>query len=742
MAGLENIQSQPAFDPDSRYDTGDNTDQSEGGNDDERSMRLLGQLEDWFEQARIGQSENRRQQAIDADYFDHLQWDEVDRKTLEDRGQAPLVFNESQQACLWIIGTEQRMRVDRKVFPRSDDDVRSADLKTKVMKYVSDVNKMPFAQSRAFKDAVVAGVGWLDDGISRDPSEEPLYSRNESWRNVWYDHLSREPDQKDARFVFRARWYDLDLAIAMFPEHAAQLKKASTGTLATMQTDEDEFYYETALFYHTDAQGYPIGSRTTVDDALSVNNRRPRVWVIEAQYKMPCQCGVMYLNEHTDDPTVRGMHGVEFDKENADHVAAYDSGAVGVAQTMKMKVFYATFVKGTLMENVPSPFRHNRFTLTPVWAYRRDRDGAPYGAMRGMRDPQDDLNKRFSKAQYILATNRVIMEDGAVEDIEQLREEVADPAGIVVRKKGYELEINTDRDLAAEHVNLAMHDSEFIRKASGVTAENLGLQSNATSGKAIMARQDQGSIVTTMLFENKRFALQCQGEIQLSMIEQWYTLPKVLRITGDSGRTEWERINDPNLPESDITATQADFIIGEQDYRQSLRVAQMEQVANMVSQQPPEIAIKLMDLVFDLMDFPNKDEFVRRIREINGERDPSKEPTPEEQQADAQKQQQEQEDQQRQREAIDAQNDLTRAKAEQARGGTNLARAQAENTEMDTMAKAVDTAQATAVTPHLAPAAGQLVDAVDQRGAAGGLSQPQQPAPAQPAPQPQLPIQQ
>jgi hypothetical protein len=61
--------------------------------------------------------------------------------------------------------------------------------------------------------------------------------------------------------------------------------------------------------------------------------------------------------------------------------------------------------------------------------------------MRRLRDAPDDFNKRMSKAQFLLATRRVEMEEGAVDDIDELRDEVARPDGIVVRRKGRALEI-------------------------------------------------------------------------------------------------------------------------------------------------------------------------------------------------------------------------------------------------------------------------------------------------------------
>ena len=115
--------------------------------------------------------------------------DPADAATLEGRGQVPLVFNEVAVMCDWLIGTERRARVDWSVLPRTEDDVQLADVKTKVLKYVSDVNRTTFNRSRAFEDAIKVGVGWLDDGVCNDPTKDVIYSKYEDWRSVLWDSM-------------------------------------------------------------------------------------------------------------------------------------------------------------------------------------------------------------------------------------------------------------------------------------------------------------------------------------------------------------------------------------------------------------------------------------------------------------------------------------------------------------------------------------------------------------------------
>jgi hypothetical protein len=181
------------------------------------------------------------------------------------------------------------------------------------------------------------------------------------------------------------------------------------------------------------------------------------------------------------------------------------------------------------------------------------------------------------------------------------------------------------------------------------------------SGKAIEARQLQGSVVTTEPFDNLRLATQVQGEKQLSLIEQWYTQEKVIRLTGAKGALEWVRINQPEVqPDgsvrwmNDITASMGDFVVAEQDYAGTMRQVMFERLGELANRLPPEISLRVLTIAMEFSDLPNKDEIADQIRKLTGDRDTSKPMTPEEQ---AQAEQQAQ----MQAEAMELQRETARA---------------------------------------------------------------------------------
>jgi len=580
-------------------------------------------LWEWYVQEREKQAANRYQMAIDCDFYDNIQWSDEDSAEVEGRGQWPLVFNVTAPTIDWLLGTEKRTRVDSVVLPREEDDEANAIVKGKMMKWLDGINQTSYYRSLAFGDTVKAGLGWVEDGVRGDITDEPIYSRHESWRNVIHDSSSVERDGKDMRYLFRVRWTDEDIALVMFPDFESEIKQAAVAAgLWGNELDED-FWYLGQHFQSRDAQGEVVGRRTFVSDAFSVDNRRRRVKLIEAWYRMPEPCKIC----HGDD-----YHGQRYDDGDKDMVQAVQEGRVTLYDAIQMRVRVAIMTEGHLLVDSLSPYKHDRFGLTPIYCYRRNRDNMPYGAIRRIRDPQEDLNKRASKALFILSTNRVKADADALQGTDQtwddIREEAARPDSLIVHKKGSTIEIDRDVQLAEEHLMLMDRDAVMIQKVAGVTDDNLGRRTNAISGEAIRARQDQGSVVTAEIFDNLRFATQVQGQIRLSLAEQYISLPKVVRITGERGQFEWARINQPEQqPDgtvryvNDITARSADYIVDEQSYSRSWREAMFNTLMDLlgkIAQVAPQAALQLLDIAFEFSDVPGKAEFVGRIRKIIG----------------------------------------------------------------------------------------------------------------------------
>lgn len=557
------------------------------------------------------QHENRAEMAQEEDVYDNEQWNPEDQAVLESRGQTALVYNVISASIDWITGSEKRTRTDWKILPRRKQETQPAERKTELMKYLSDANKSEFSRSRAFEDAVRVGIGWMEDGYVEDTDGEPLYSRYENWRNILHDSAGIEPDLTDARYVFRMKWFDQDVITQIFPERAGIIKAASQSAPGINGLDElsDEITDQHEIELDNDRS--VAGSSATI----GVYNRE-RVRVVEAWIRLPA---------NTEKLKGGLFSGEIYDPFSPAHQEAVEKGDAEIVERPTMRMHVAIFTAAGLLYFGPSPYRHNQFPFTPIWGYRRGKNNLPYGLIRRLKDIQFDVNKRASKALHILSSNKIIVEEGAVADIDELAEEAARPDAVIVVKPGKQVKLDADRELAQGHLDLMSRSIAMIQQASGVTDEVLGRTTNAVSGRAIVARQEQGSLATAKFFDNLMFSEQVRGEKVLVNIEQFMTEKKAFRITNKRGTPQFVDIND-GLPENDIIRSKADFVLSSQDWNATIRQANFTALMETISKFPPDVTLALLDLIVETSDLPNVEELVARIRQLNKQKDPDADP--------------------------------------------------------------------------------------------------------------------
>lgn len=570
------------------------------------------------------QREARAEMAFDEDIYDGDQWKDEEKVELENRGQIPLVFNLTQSTVNWVVNTQREARVDPRILPRQKEGLKEAEHKGAILKYLSDVNHTHFAESDAFQEVVIAGLSFLEAGYRNDDDGEPLYERYESWRNVWWDSLAQHRAFEDGRYIFRVKWMDVDIASQMFPQRAGLIRSSAAdmwmyGTGDTLGDDPSDSREDRIAL-----SGIATGSIEALLDGS-----RPRVRVLEAWYRMP-----------TDGLFLAGgdFAGERFDPYSTGHAREVRAGRAEVIKKRKMTMRVALMTQVGMIYHGVSPYRHNRYPLTPIWGNRRRRDGMPYGIVRQVRDAQRDLNKRAAKALYALSVKRVLYENGSLEDPETIRDEVSRVDAMIPYKQGHQAPtIETDHEQVVGQMDLMANDASMIERAGGVTDENLGRTTNATSGKAIIARQEQGSLTTAHYFDNLRFAKLIHGEKMIVNVEQFMTDARQFRITNKRGNPEYIAINGQGADGMDESADEmvqigiwkADFVISEDDWKATQRQAQVVQLLELLQQlapAAPQIVITVLDLLIEAMDIPKRDEIVKRIRQQTGMTDPDEDP--------------------------------------------------------------------------------------------------------------------
>jgi hypothetical protein len=245
-----------------------------------------------------------------------------------------------------------------------------------------------------------------------------------------------------------------------------------------------------------------------------------------------------------------------------------------------------------------------------------------------------------------------------------------------------------------------------MKRVIGIYDPGLGQKSNETSGKAIIARQQEGDTGTFVYIDNFNMAIQRTGQILLGLIPHIYDTQRQMRIIGVDGKESVVDINKPVIEggqeviQNDVTVGAYDVTLDVGPSYSTKRQEAKEGMREFI-QVFPEAAPILGDLYAKGQDWPNAEEIGERLEVMQPpaikqmlekkkqEENPDAEPGPE-QQAQAAEQQKAQQAQEMLQaagmEKIKLEVQEQQAKTEIASQNARKAKADADKAEFDAQA--------------------------------------------------------
>jgi hypothetical protein len=178
--------------------------------------------------------------------------------------------------------------------------------------------------------------------------------------------------------------------------------------------------------------------------------------------------------------------------------------------------------------------------------------------------------------------------------------------------------------IPAALVNESMSAADDMKSVTGIYDAALGNRSNETSGKAIMARQQEGDVGTFVYVDNLAAAIGYCGKILVDLIPKIYDGQRVVRMLGEDDSEDFAEINKPVQEvdaEGNVYETiQNDLSVGKYDVvvstGPSYSTKRMEAADSMMQfmQTLPGAANMVADLIAKNMDWPGADAIAERLK--------------------------------------------------------------------------------------------------------------------------------
>jgi hypothetical protein len=568
----------------------------------------------------------RREADRAADYYDGNQLSPETVEKLKERGQPPLITNIIKPTIDTVLGMEAKTRSDWRVNPEDDAEASDelAEALSVKLKHAETESRADRAVSDAYAGQVKTGLGWVEVAREHDPFKPPYRVQSIHRREIFWDWRAEHPDLSDARYLIRRRWMELEHAIALMPQYASLFRMATGGWAGFDPIMEQD----TRL-----TQSWEIERDTRIAGVDWRDVQRMRICLYEIWYRKWVRGYVM---------TFPNGSTMEADFNNSKHNEAIVSGLVSVKQATFQKVRLAWYTGPHFLYDVPSPYKHNNFPYVPFFGYREDLTNVPYGLIRGMVSPQDEVNARKSKMLWSLNSRRVTVDADAVKDHGKTAMEVARPDAYIIldqnRKPNSTFKVEPGGDLAMQQFQVMQEAKQEIAEASGIHKAMQGQQSGASSGTAINSLVEQGLNTLAEINDNFRYSRRLVGEMLFELVKQNLTQGQTSVAIGDGQKKKIIVLNQPGQdPQTgqpiilnDVSAVKARIVLDDVPATPTYRMQQLQMLSEITKSLPPQLQGQIIDFVIEATDLPKRHEIADRLRAAVGIKEP------EQQQAEAQ----------------------------------------------------------------------------------------------------------
>ena len=527
--------------------------------------------------------EKNREEALDDKKFAAgEQWDPI---VLEQRKGLPcLVINNIPQFTAQLVGDWRESRKAIKVVPSNDEDSDIASIRGDLIRSIEMQSRADRVYDSAFESLVQCGDGAFriaveyarDDVFDQDIRLKPI----EDALSVVWDRYSVDPTGRDARHVY----VNDRIPIREFKEK-----------------------------YGGDTLHDPL------DGESSLNNLSGTPWVDDESYqiteywRLVERKRIMGLFEN-------GKVFVITDDNMADLVEKY-------GYPVKTRQTWCTYaqmhlVTGFAILSGPYEYRLNRVPIVRMSGRVTNVGGRRirYGMVRFMKDAARLKNFWRSVAAEQLGyapKAKWIAPESAVEGREEAFRKAhlsRDPLLIYNDDAESPPELIPPPPVEASLLNEAATNAQDMKDVTGIHDASLGIKSNETSGRAIMARQREGDVANLTFHDNANAAVLEAGDVINQLLPQIYDGTRIVRTIGEDETTKFVKLNDPYDPESpDMSVGMFDVALSTGTSYTTRRVEAAQAMMDAIQVWPDLMGVA-GDLVAKAQDWPGADKLAERLK--------------------------------------------------------------------------------------------------------------------------------
>ena len=542
-------------------------------------------------------------------FYQGQQWDESDAAALDAEGRPALTINTVLPTVNTVLGEQSTRRADVQFKPRRGGDMEVATTLTKLFMQIADNNKMDWVEQQVFSDGLIMdGRGFFDvrmdftdhvEGEIRITAKDPL--------DILIDPDAKDYDPKTWNEIMETKWMTVDEIEELYgKEKAEQLRYIAENG---MTYGRDSVEYQETRYGDTESNDLFTTSGPVQEDAYRN---------IKALRVIERQCRKIGRVDCFVDPNTGDQRIVPETWSEAKAKKFAKEYGLSIYNKVKRKVRWTVTCDQVVLHDDWSPYED--FTIVPFFAYFRR--GRPFGMVRNLISPQEQLNKIASQELHIVnttANSGWMVESGSLVGMhpDDLEEHGAETGLVLEYNRGSTPPVKIQPNQIPTGLDrISQKAAANIKAISGINDSMLGTDSAEVSGVAIQAKQNRGVMMIQVPLDNLRKTRHYLAEKVLNLVQRFYTEERIVMVTNeiDPMQPREEMVINQMTPEgqiiNDLALGEYDVIIGTQPARDSFDEMQFAEALNLRN-----VGVAIPDdAIIEYSHLNKKGELAKRIR--------------------------------------------------------------------------------------------------------------------------------
>ncbi len=499
---------------------------------------LFRKLVSWYKEDVEHVNKWREHAREDFGFYNGDQWNEEDLSALKKQRRPVMTFNRIAPLVNAVVGSERNNKREVQFIPRQVGKALPSELLTGAAEWFRDTAHAEYADSDAFQDAVICGMGWTDTRLDYENSldGEPVITRLDPLKMVW-DSAAVQPNLTDAQRLWYVDRKPLEVAKQMFP-------KAHWTELSADWARDGSSH---GGVHHNDLDYY------SDEGSIDVENGRRMVTLVE--------CRWFESERYYKAPDLSTGELRDYSEEEFKQLQCMMPGIQGAA--FNKKVVKRAFLGRKVLLCPDQPMvPAGQLGWECITGYFDKIERQFYGVVRPTKDPQRWANKYFSQVMYILNSQSkggLIVEEGAFKDIRQAMKDWARADALLVAEDGALAQGKIQPKPVAEFptgfFQLFNEAKEAINQVTGLSPEFIGTREVTQAGILEAQRRQSSLNLLACLFDGLRLYRKRQGKIILHLIQNYLSDGRLVRISGE------ENAQYIPLTREEVTSVEYDIVV-------------------------------------------------------------------------------------------------------------------------------------------------------------------------------------